>query len=79
MRRVDPDTNVSRFYVLTLERDLFGSFAVTRQWGRAGPTSGMPLWQERLFIGLAATASDASEFFQIPTGRVVEVGTQVTV
>ena len=36
MRRVDPDTNVSRFYVLTLERDLFGRFAVTRQWGRAG-------------------------------------------
>ena len=34
MRRVDPDTNVARFYVLTLERDLFGYFAVTRQWGR---------------------------------------------
>ncbi len=34
MRRVDPDTNVARFYVLTLERDLFGNFAVTRQWGR---------------------------------------------
>ena len=25
------------------------------------------------------TATDASDFFQIPTGRVVEVGTQVTV
>ena len=36
MRRVDPDTNVSRFYVLTLERDLFGNVVVTRQWGRAG-------------------------------------------
>ena len=36
MRRVDPDTNVSRFYVLTLERDIFGNFAVTRQWGRVG-------------------------------------------
>ena len=36
LRPVDPDTNVSRFYVLTLERDLFGRFAVTRQWGRAG-------------------------------------------
>ena len=34
MRRVDPDTNTARFYVLTLERDLFGNFAVTRQWGR---------------------------------------------
>ena len=28
---------------------------------------------------LAKSASDATDFFQIPTGRVVEVGTQVTV
>jgi KUP system potassium uptake protein len=41
--------------------------------------SGMPRWQDKLFIGLAGTASDATDFFQIPTGRVVEVGTQVTV
>jgi KUP system potassium uptake protein len=41
--------------------------------------SGMPLWQDKLFIGLAKSASDATDFFQIPTGRVVEVGTQVTV
>jgi KUP system potassium uptake protein len=39
----------------------------------------MPLWQDRLFIALARSASDASDFFQIPTDRVVEVGTQVTV
>jgi KUP system potassium uptake protein len=39
----------------------------------------MPLWQDKLFIGIATTATDASDFFQIPTGRVVEVGTQVTV
>ena len=35
------------------------------------------LWA--LFIMLAKSASDATDFFQIPTGRVVEVGTQVTV
>jgi KUP system potassium uptake protein len=39
----------------------------------------MPRWQDRLFIVLARSASDATDFFQIPTGRVVEVGTQVTV
>jgi KUP system potassium uptake protein len=39
----------------------------------------MPRWQDRLFIRLAGSASDATVFFQIPTGRVVEVGTQVTV
>jgi KUP system potassium uptake protein len=37
----------------------------------------MPRWQDRLFIGLARSANDASEFFQISTGRVIEVGTQV--
>jgi KUP system potassium uptake protein len=39
----------------------------------------MPRWQDRLFIRLAKSASDATDFFHIPTGRVVEVGTQVTV
>ena len=33
MRRVDPDTNVARFYVLTLERDLFGSSPPGRRSG----------------------------------------------
>ena len=41
--------------------------------------SGMPRWQDNLFIRLSKSASDATDFFQIPTGRVVEVGTQVTV
>ena len=39
----------------------------------------MPFWQDKMFIGLAKTANDATDFFQIPTGRVVEVGAQVTV
>jgi KUP system potassium uptake protein len=46
---------------------------------RPAAQSGMPIWQDRLFIMLAKNASDATDFFQIPTGRVVEVGTQVTV
>ena len=41
--------------------------------------SGMPRWMDRLFIALARSASDATDFFHIPTGRVVEVGTQVTI
>ncbi|MFZ0989324.1 MAG: hypothetical protein WAN27_16520 [Xanthobacteraceae bacterium] len=46
---------------------------------RPAAKSIMPRWQDRLFIGLTRTASDATDFFQIPTGRVVEVGTQVAV
>ena len=55
------------------------SFFLSRRSIRPATHSGMPLWQDKLFIGLAKSASDATDFFQIPTGRVVEVGTQVTV
>jgi KUP system potassium uptake protein len=55
------------------------SFFLSRRALKPSATSGMPIWQDRLFIGLAKSASDATDFFQIPTGRVVEVGTQVTV
>ena len=41
--------------------------------------SGMPLWQDRLFIFLMKNAADPTDFFKIPPGRVVELGTKVTV
>ncbi|MEA2953262.1 MAG: system potassium uptake protein [Alphaproteobacteria bacterium] len=55
------------------------SFFLSRRSLKPAAHSGMPKWQDRLFIALAKSASDATGFFQIPTGRVVEVGTQVTV
>jgi KUP system potassium uptake protein len=55
------------------------SFFLSRRALKPSPQSGMPTWQDHLFIWLARSASDATDFFQIPTGRVVEVGTQVTV
>nr|WP_245449482.1 potassium transporter Kup [Chelatococcus asaccharovorans] len=55
------------------------SFFLSRRSIRPASQSGMPLWQDKLFIALARNASDATDFFQIPTGRVVEVGTQVSV
>jgi len=55
------------------------SFFLSRRALKPAAHSGMPPWQDHLFIGLTKTASDATDFFQIPTGRVVEVGTQVTV
>jgi KUP system potassium uptake protein len=39
----------------------------------------MPVWQDKLFIGLARNANDASSYFRLPTDRVVEVGSQITV
>ena len=55
------------------------SFFLSRRALKPAARSGMPRWQDQLFIALARSASDATDFFQIPTGRVVEVGTQVTV
>jgi KUP system potassium uptake protein len=55
------------------------SFFLSRRSVRASPHSGMPHWQDKLFILLARNADDASRYFQIPTDRVVEIGTQVTV
>jgi KUP system potassium uptake protein len=55
------------------------SFFLSRRALKPAAHSGMPRWQDHLFIGLAKSASDATDFFQIPTGRVVEVGTQVAV
>ena len=55
------------------------SFFLSRRSLKPAADSGMPRWQDRLFIGLTRVANDATDYFQIPTGRVVEVGTQVTI
>jgi KUP system potassium uptake protein len=55
------------------------SFFLSRRSVRPDVRSGMPVWQDRLFIVLAKNADDASSYFKLPTDRVVEIGTQVTV
>jgi KUP system potassium uptake protein len=55
------------------------SFFLSRRALVASPTSGMPLWQDNLFIYLARNAGSPADFFRLPAGRVVEMGTQVLV
>jgi KUP system potassium uptake protein len=55
------------------------SFFLSRRSLRASPKGGMPLFLDRIFIALAKNATDATEYFHIPTGRVVEIGTQVII
>ena len=55
------------------------SFFLSRRALKPAARSGMPRWQDRLFILLTRFANDATDYFQIPTDRVVEVGTQVTI
>jgi KUP system potassium uptake protein len=55
------------------------SFFLGRRTIKTSPTSGMPLWQDKLFVALSKQAANATDFFAIPSGRVVELGAQVTV
>jgi len=55
------------------------SFFLSRRSVRPDPRSGMPVWQDKLFIFLAQNADDASSYFELLTDRVVEIGTQVSV
>lgn len=43
MRCIDPVRNKRRFYALTLQKTLFGQWAVVREWGRIGSCAGQRL------------------------------------
>lgn len=55
------------------------SFYVGRRKIISDPNSGMPGWQDRLFIAMSAAAADPSDYFGLPANRVVEMGAQVSV
>jgi KUP system potassium uptake protein len=55
------------------------SFFLSRRSLKASAHSGMPVWQDKLFIALAASADSATDYFHIPAERVVEIGAQVTI
>jgi KUP system potassium uptake protein len=41
--------------------------------------SEMPMWQDKLYIALTHQAANATDFFSIPSDRVVELGARVTI
>ena len=53
------------------------SFLLSRRTLKLAAASDMPIWQRQIYLFLARNASDASDYFHIPAGRVVEIGTQV--
>ena len=46
---------------------------------RGAGTEGMAPWRDRIFSAMARNAGTASDYFNIPTNRVVELGTQVEI
>jgi KUP system potassium uptake protein len=55
------------------------SFFLGRRNIKTSQHSGMPHWQDKLFVSLMHQATNATDFFAIPSDRVVELGAQVTV
>jgi KUP system potassium uptake protein len=55
------------------------SFFLSRRTLLAEGRRGMPVWQDHLFIFLSRNATSATEFFRIPSSRVVELGTQMSI
>jgi KUP system potassium uptake protein len=53
------------------------SFFVSRETLIPVVGPGMALWRERLFVAMSKMAVKATDFFHVPTNRVVELGTQV--
>ncbi len=58
LRRVDPEHRMARFYMLVIERDLFGTIRLVRTWGRIG-TRGRELADEFATEEQAAEALEA--------------------
>ncbi len=55
------------------------TFFLSRRTLHSGKSDAVSAWRNRLFIPLARNADDVTNYFRIPTNRVVEIGTQVIV
>jgi KUP system potassium uptake protein len=55
------------------------SYFLSRRALVASAHSGLPLWQDHIFISLARSASDVSAHFCIPEDRAVEVGARIAI
>jgi KUP system potassium uptake protein len=43
------------------------------------PDRGVPLWQEQIYIALGRSAASATDFYKLPSSRVVELGIQMAI
>ena len=55
------------------------TFFTSRALIVSAPTPGMMKWREWIFIMMSKNAMNATEFFKIPTNRVVEMGTRIEI
>ena len=55
------------------------SFFIARQTVISTPGAGMAPWREQLFVTMSRNARGAADYYQIPSNRVIELGTQVEI
>ena len=55
------------------------SFFLNRRSFKSSRNQGLPMWQERIFISMSKSASDATAFYCLPSNRVIELGQQMTI
>ena len=55
------------------------SFFLARLHFITGEKKGWLHWQDQLFIGMTKLAADVTDFYHIPSGRVVELGSQISI
>ena len=55
------------------------SYVLGRQMLIPAARPGMPLWRETLFAAMVRLSGSAMEYFRLPPGRVVELGSQVEI
>lgn len=55
------------------------SFFLGRRSIKESPASEMPAWQDKLYVALTKQSANATDFFSIPSDRVVELGAQLTI
>jgi len=68
----------ARPYGLAIDLDTT-TFFIRRETLVPARDSAMPLWQTKLFIKLYASALEAAQFYRLPAGRVVELGSQTEI
>ena len=55
------------------------SFFLSRRTFRKSKHQGLPAWQEALFISMSKSAANATDFYRLPTNRVIELGQQILI
>ena len=55
------------------------SFFISRDRIISKVGEGMAPWREKLFISMQRNTSAVSDFYQIPSNRVVELGSQIEI